>query len=95
MKLPSVFSVQFGAPQLSLRDLFVSLPSSATAERTGSSTALAPENMRHWSQWAAAAGQLPDTPFAAAWALLQARWLGAQQAVLHEVPAHELQATAR
>ncbi|WP_443305148.1 amino acid adenylation domain-containing protein [Variovorax sp. CCNWLW235] len=57
--------------------------------------AVAPKNLRHWSQWAAAAGQLPDTPFAAAWLLLQARWLGAQQVVLHEASAHPSQAAAR
>jgi hypothetical protein len=95
MKLHSVFSVQFGAPQLSLGDLFISLPGSATAERIGSSMAVAPKNLRHWSQWAAAAGQLPDTPFAAAWLLLQARWLGAQQVVLHEALAPPSQAAAR
>ena len=95
MKFHSVFSAQFEVPPLSLGDLFVSLPSSATAERIGGSMALAPKNARHWSQWTAAAGQLPDTPFAAAWLLLQARWLGAQQTVLHEASAHGSQAAAR
>ena len=95
MKFHSVFSAQFEVPPPSLGDLFVSLPSSAVAERIGSSMALAPKNLRHWSQWAATAGQLPDTPFAAAWLLLQARWLGARQAVLHEASAHPSQAAAR
>lgn len=95
MKLHSAFSVQFEAPPLSLGDLFVSLSSPATAERIGGSMALAPKNSQHWSQWTATGGQLPDTPFAAAWLLLQARWLGGTQAVLHEASAHGSQAAAR
>ncbi|MDR6887271.1 MULTISPECIES: polyketide synthase [Variovorax] len=50
--------------------------------------------MRHWSQWAGAADQFPDTPFAAAWLLLQARWLNAQQPVLPEALAAGPQAPA-
>ncbi|WP_436318072.1 amino acid adenylation domain-containing protein [Variovorax paradoxus] len=56
---------------------------------------IGPKNMRLWRQWAGAAGQLPDTPFAAAWLLLQARWLGTQQPVLHEAVMSASEAVAR
>ncbi|WP_354400011.1 amino acid adenylation domain-containing protein [Variovorax sp. OAS795] len=41
------------------------------------------EDARRWAGWIAATSQLPDTPFAAAWLLLQTRWLGMQEPALH------------
>nr|WP_307657943.1 polyketide synthase [Variovorax paradoxus] len=46
--------------------------------------ALGEQNAQRWKQWLGTTGQLPDTLFAAAWLLLQARWLGERQPVLHE-----------
>lgn len=61
-------------------DLFVSrLNSDRPDERVQDSVALGEQGTRRWTQWLDATGQLPDTPFAAAWLLLQARWLGEQQ----------------
>ncbi|WP_295981359.1 polyketide synthase [uncultured Variovorax sp.] len=37
-----------------------------------------------WARWHADSGQLPDTLFAAAWLLLQSRWLGIAHPVLQE-----------
>jgi amino acid adenylation domain-containing protein len=84
MKFQPVLPVQFEAPPLSLGDLFVSPLNPKNSERIGGSMPLELENTRRWRQWTGATPQLPDTPFAAAWLLLQARWLGVQEPVLHE-----------
>ncbi|WPH18630.1 amino acid adenylation domain-containing protein [Variovorax paradoxus] len=60
-------------------DLFVSRPGSdRPGERVQGSAALGEQGTQRWTRWLGATGQLPDTPFAAAWLLLQARWLGEQ-----------------
>jgi len=71
-----------GAPELSLEDLFVPRSNSngLTGRHAGSAT-LSPILARDWTRWLAASGQLPDTPFVAAWLLLQSRWLGSPRAV--------------
>jgi len=85
MKPPPALPVQFAPPDLSLDDLLASrIDSGASGERAGSVLDLEAEAARRWTQWVAAEAQLPDTPFAAAWLLLQARWLGLQLPVLHE-----------
>jgi amino acid adenylation domain-containing protein len=84
MKLQPVLTAQFEVPQLLLGDLFFSPLNSKNSERIGGSMPLELENTRRWRQWTGATPQLPDTPFAAAWLLLQARWLGVQEPVLHE-----------
>ncbi|AGU50369.1 putative polyketide synthase PksJ [Variovorax paradoxus B4] len=85
MKIQLADPAQFAPPRFSLDDLFASRPNSDRPdERAQSSVALGEQSAQRWKQWLGATGQLPDTPFAAAWLLLQARWLGEQQPALHE-----------
>ncbi|MBW8891470.1 MAG: hypothetical protein JF617_04635, partial [Burkholderiales bacterium] len=80
MKIQIADPAPSAPPRLSLDDLFVSrLNSDRPDERVQDSVALGEQGTRRWTQWLDATGQLPDTPFAAAWLLLQARWLGEQQ----------------
>ncbi|MBT2332547.1 amino acid adenylation domain-containing protein [Variovorax paradoxus] len=85
MKIQLAHPAPFAPPRLPLDDLLASRPNSKRPdERVHVSVALGESGRRAWQQWLGATGQLPDTPFAAAWLLLQARWLGEQQPVLHE-----------
>ncbi|MGH8412577.1 MAG: hypothetical protein ACRERT_15300, partial [Pseudomonas sp.] len=69
--------VQVAAPALSLEDLFVSRPSaSAGNEGLGASLTLDQGFAQDWQALLGTTGYLPDTLFAAAWLLLQSRWLG-------------------
>lgn len=80
MKIQIADPAPSAPPRLSLDDLFVSrLNSDRPDERIQDSVALGEQGTLRWTQWLDATGQLPDTPFAAAWLLLQARWLGEQQ----------------
>ena len=82
MEIQTVSQAMQGAPELSLEDLFVPRSNSngLTGRHAGSAT-LSPILARDWTRWLAASGQLPDTPFVAAWLLLQSRWLGSPRAV--------------
>lgn len=93
MKPPTVLPVQFAPLHLSLDDVFaLRLNSKDSGGRVGGVLEMEPENAGRWNQWVGTSGQLSDTPFAAAWLLLQARWLGTPETVLHEAagdgPAH-------
>ncbi|WP_431130660.1 amino acid adenylation domain-containing protein [Variovorax paradoxus] len=86
MKSPSALPAQFAPLHLPLEDVLAPrLNSKKTDERIGSAWEIEPENALRWAEWIGASAQLPDTPFAAAWLLLQARWLDAQEPVLHEI----------
>lgn len=86
MKSPSALPVKFAPPHLSLEDVLpLRLNSKKKDERIGSAWEIEPENALRWAEWIGASAQLPDTLFAAAWLLLQARWLGTQEPVLHEI----------
>jgi amino acid adenylation domain-containing protein len=61
----------------SLHDLFVAQPSlEAGGGRFTATVALDADLARRWLATLGTTGQLPDTLFAGAWQLLQARWLG-------------------
>lgn len=84
MKLPTVSPAQFEVHRLSLGDLFVSPNTTNSRDRVESSRALQTPDAAPSTQQVVATGFLPDTPFAAAWLLLQMRWLGVDRPVLHE-----------
>ncbi|MDM0000244.1 amino acid adenylation domain-containing protein [Variovorax sp. J22P240] len=64
------------AAVLSLIDLFVRPSGSQTQARQTGSAALSPDLGARWADLVQASRFLPDTLFAAAWCLLQSRWLG-------------------
>ncbi len=73
------------ATALSLGDLFVpraTAPGQAAVQV--SSLDIPPALASRWTAQAEASGFLPDTLFAAAWILLQSRWLGTSTVELHE-----------
>ena len=85
MEIHSVSPARRDAPDSLLDDLFVSRANPETpSERHAISLALEPELLQRRAQQPATAAQLPDTLFAAAWLLLQSRWLGVLWPVLHE-----------
>jgi amino acid adenylation domain-containing protein len=85
MKLQTASRAQIEIHPFSLGDLFVSpLNRKLSEDRVETALALPQAGAPHRMQQLVAAGQRVDTPFAAAWLLLQARWLGAERPVLHE-----------
>ncbi|RTQ36680.1 amino acid adenylation domain-containing protein [Variovorax gossypii] len=85
VEIQTVSQAGQGDPELSLEDLFVSRSNSkGSASRHVASTTLSPHFARKLAGSPAVGGQLPDTLFAGAWLLLQARWLGSLWPVLDE-----------
>lgn len=85
VEIQTVSQAGQGAPGLSLEDLFVSRSNSnGPCGRHAGSATLSPDFALDWTRSLATSGQLPDTLFAAAWLLLQSRWLGNPQPVLRE-----------
>jgi amino acid adenylation domain-containing protein len=85
MKLQTVSRAQIEIHPFSLGDLFVSsLNRKLPADRIETGLALGGEGGQPRMQQVVAGGECVDTPFAAAWLLLQSRWLGAEKPVLHE-----------
>ncbi|OUL99876.1 type I polyketide synthase [Variovorax sp. JS1663] len=75
------------AATLSLADLFVPRSGQpAQAAVQVSSLDVPPALAARWSAEARQGGYLPDTLFAAAWLLLQSRWLGTPAVEFHEAP---------
>src|SRR6478752_6490019 len=72
------------AAALSLIDLFVRPSGSQTQTRQTCSAALSPVLVARWANLVQASRFLPDTLFAAAWCLLQSRWLGSATVELGE-----------
>jgi amino acid adenylation domain-containing protein len=73
---------------LSLVDLFATRAGGAgQAESQGSRLALLPSLVSAWQARSQDVGLLPDTLFAAAWLLLQSRWLGRPDVALDEAVA--------
>src|SRR5688572_6381736 len=74
-----------GTDALSLADLFAPRSGKpAQAAVQASSLDIPPALAARWSVEARQGGYLPDTLFAAAWLLLQSRWLGTPSVELHE-----------
>lgn len=74
-----------GAAALSLADLFAPRPGKATQAAVKASSLDIPQALAaRWTVEAQQGGYLPDTLFAAAWLLLQSRWLGTPAVELHE-----------
>ncbi|GAA4352174.1 hypothetical protein GCM10023165_41020 [Variovorax defluvii] len=73
-------------PSLSLTDLFVPRSAQPAQALQVSSLDVSPALAARWSAEARQGGYLADTLFAAAWVLLQSRWLGTPSVELHEAP---------
>ncbi len=96
MESPVLSSSGFGTTELSLVDLFVPAHGAdALTSRHAISLEIVSPWVERWNEHARNVGLLPDTLFAAAWVLLQSRWLGAPTIELHEVLAKDSDETGR
>ena len=88
VEIQTVSQAGQGDPELALEDLFVSRSNSkGSASRHAASATLSPHFARNLAGSPAIGGRLPDTLFAGAWLLLEARWLGSLWPVLNEAGA--------
>ncbi|MBO9648308.1 MAG: amino acid adenylation domain-containing protein [Variovorax sp.] len=76
MEQPPASSSPVEAATLSLVDLFVARPGAASPPEPATYDLQVADLAARWAAKASESAPSPDTLFAAAWALLQARWLG-------------------